>query len=195
MLYMAFKVLINTFKAWVGTSLLEGPSYPSCFNLPNLVGQDGDASGPSASVKGTRNNVFSAIAPALWNILLTEIRMGPILLVFWKALNTWFYAQAWDPKCVMGPASRLCQQPLIVPFSWAVYFNFFIDDGNWFYNYFMIIFHPESFVKICSHTKWTNKWIKLFSINFNSFEVLANYLFVWLVALFFVISLDCSSLL
>lgn len=54
-------------------TLLERPSY---FYLSNLVQQDERAMGPiSQAMSAGRRQAFSTIAPALWNILPSELTM------------------------------------------------------------------------------------------------------------------------
>ncbi|KAM6466454.1 uncharacterized protein PHA67_012250 [Liasis olivaceus] len=98
--WIQFKVLAITFKALHGM----GPGYlrdhltPITSTQPTQSGREGMLQTLSARecwLARPRRRAFSAIVPALWNILPQEVWRAPTLPAFQKGLKTWLCQCAW----------------------------------------------------------------------------------------------------
>lgn len=80
---------------WMGQATWETVSSPG-IGLSHPSWQRRNAASPVSLIilPGSRR-AFSAVAPALWNILLLGVRLAPTLLTFQKILKTWLCLLAW----------------------------------------------------------------------------------------------------
>ena len=98
--WVQFKVLVITFKALhgMGPGYLKDRLVPIRSTCPTQACKEGmlrTRSTKEFHLVGSWRRAFSAVAPALWNILLPKVRQAPSLLDFRRQLKTWPCHHAW----------------------------------------------------------------------------------------------------
>lgn len=95
-------LLVVTMEALHGTGpgYLSNQLFPNGIDLPHPPWQRRHTTGPISQgtlAGGVLEKGFSAVAPALWDLLLPEVRSVPTFLTFCKDFKTWFCQVVWSP--------------------------------------------------------------------------------------------------